>query len=413
MSDQQALARIEPGEDESGLTLRDHVYHALKSGFLPGVKDIDAAMALVQKGRELGLQPMQALDGIHIIEGRPSPSASLIAALIARAHGDDALIPVVWDNTQCTISFKRRSWATRAEFTYTIDDAKRAGLTGKKPWQMNPASMLFARCVSTIGRRMFADALAGLGPVEDLDDDDEPMPNDLPARPVFDAAYWCARWFTTVEKDSRFDTDEARADFLRYHTQGEYDSLKAYLHDHIEDAGRLISAVETAIAVGDYSMLRDQPAPADYSEFADLIAPEMAEAGQIRRNGATPDPKPTPPPDDIDEPAPADDLPDRLDEQTEILDEIHERIAATLATGAAARSKAPDEDAAAIKRVLRQIVGSDERKVTALFKQLVGREMSTANPLKRGEGDVLRDYIRGTNRQRLQAFAPPQGAMLS
>lgn len=408
---EQALTRIEPGQDETGLSLRDHVFNALTAGYLPGIKSLDAAMALVQKGRELGLQPMQALEGIHIIEGKPSLGASLIAGLITRSHGDDALIPVVWDNTQCTISFKRRGWTTRGEFTYTIDDAKRAGLTGKKPWTMNPASMLFARCVSTIGRRMFADALAGLGPVEDLDDVDEPQPGDMPERPVYDAAYWCKRWFTTV-KGSRFDTDAAREDFIEHFSGGDYLSLKAFLADRIEDAGRLISAVETAIAVGDYSMLRDyeEPAPADFVDLTDVIAPEMADGGHIRRNGATPDPKPIEPPDDIDEPAPEENL-DRLDEQTELLDEVHEKLAAARRK-ANGRGKRADYDASRIRRVLREVLGNDERRITGVLKDLLDREASSEAPMTQAEAEVLLDYC-NNRRERLQVFAPPQGALLS
>src|SRR5262245_58144478 len=39
----------------------------------------------IEMGESLGLVPIQAINSIHVIEGKPSASADLIAALIRRA----------------------------------------------------------------------------------------------------------------------------------------------------------------------------------------------------------------------------------------------------------------------------------------------------------------------------------------
>lgn len=43
-----------------------------------------------------------------------------------------------------------------------MEDAKRANLTGKGPWVTYPAAMLRARCISSMARAMFPDALSGV-----------------------------------------------------------------------------------------------------------------------------------------------------------------------------------------------------------------------------------------------------------
>jgi hypothetical protein len=53
-----------------------------KSGFLPAAIKTDAqAVAIIQAGRELGLGVMEALRSINVIQGKPTLSAELMAAL--------------------------------------------------------------------------------------------------------------------------------------------------------------------------------------------------------------------------------------------------------------------------------------------------------------------------------------------
>lgn len=140
-----------------------------KSGLLPrSIKTPQAAALIIQAGRERNLPPTFALAHIHVIEGTPTTDAQVIGALIYREHGDNALIPVESTAQVATYRYKRRGWPQAQEFSYSIEDAKRAGLLGKDNWQKNPGAMLRARCVSAIGRLAFQDVVGGLYTGEEI-----------------------------------------------------------------------------------------------------------------------------------------------------------------------------------------------------------------------------------------------------
>lgn len=133
-----------------------------QSGLLPAhIKNSQAAFAIVAKGWELGIPPMYALSNIVVIQGKPTANAELMAALIYRDHGDDALAFPDSSNDACTTRYKRRGWLQASSYTFTIADAKRAGLTGGN-WDKYPAAMLRARCISAVARMAFPDTIGGL-----------------------------------------------------------------------------------------------------------------------------------------------------------------------------------------------------------------------------------------------------------
>ena len=121
----------------------------------------EAVVAVVLTGHELGLGPMQSLQTIDLIHGRPTLSPEGMRALVlSQGH---ALI-VEANDTAATIKCHRREWAsgTWASFTFTIADAERAGLLGKFAWSTYPRAMLTARATGEACRATFADVLAGV-----------------------------------------------------------------------------------------------------------------------------------------------------------------------------------------------------------------------------------------------------------
>ena len=48
-----------------------------------------------------------------------------------------------------------------SKFSYTIEEAKQAGLLGKDSWKNYPAAMLRARAVSIVARAVFPDSIMG------------------------------------------------------------------------------------------------------------------------------------------------------------------------------------------------------------------------------------------------------------
>lgn len=191
MSSQLAvMANLIPAEREVETMLRlADIF--LKSGLMPSaVKTPAAAFTIIQTGRELGIPPMAAIRGIAVIDGKPTVSADLMAALIQREHGDDAVrfLPEECDERRATGLYRRRGWNTYSRFVYTIEDANRAGLTGKRNWQTHPAAMLRARWLSSVAKMAFNDTCNGLYLPEELNPDvrvDEAGAIvEMPAEPV-------------------------------------------------------------------------------------------------------------------------------------------------------------------------------------------------------------------------------------
>lgn len=114
-------------------------------------------LLLAETGSMLGLHPMAALQSIHIIDGKPTLSANLLAALVRRAgHRLRVTTSGSWDAG----TFVARAELTRSDdpdFTFKVewskDRAKRAGLLGKKgPWQSYPEAMSKSRAITEVIR---------------------------------------------------------------------------------------------------------------------------------------------------------------------------------------------------------------------------------------------------------------------
>lgn len=136
----------------------------------------------VQMGAELGLQPMQAIQNIAVINGRPALwGDAALAVVSAHPECEDVVEKIDGEGeamtASCTIKRKGREPVVR-KFGYT--EAKRAGLWGKEgPWKTYPQRMLQMRARSWAMRDAFADALRGIGVVEEVRD--IPQPKDIEA----------------------------------------------------------------------------------------------------------------------------------------------------------------------------------------------------------------------------------------
>lgn len=141
----------------------------VKSGLLPThIKTPQAAVAIILKGSELGVPAMYALSNIVVIGGKPTANAELMLSLIYRDQGDDAVQVVETTKERCTVSYKRRSWRERQSYTFSMEDARTAGLVKAGPWTSYPAAMLRARCISAVARMAFPDSIGGLYTAEEL-----------------------------------------------------------------------------------------------------------------------------------------------------------------------------------------------------------------------------------------------------
>lgn len=138
-----------------------------------------AVLAVVLRGREMGMGPLEACHSMHNIEGRVVLDATAQLALAKRAG-----VRCQWSETTDQIATLHMSRGGE-EFvsTYTIAMAKRAGLAGRATWAKYPEAMLRARAI-TAGIRAFCPDVLGAGAVYDRDeiaDEPTPAPSRRPA----------------------------------------------------------------------------------------------------------------------------------------------------------------------------------------------------------------------------------------
>lgn len=139
-----------------------------ESGLLPSwIKNPMAALAVIQKGAELGLQPMYSLSRISMIQGKPCCDAEGMAAMIYRDHGPNALAFIETTPEVCTVEYRRQG-GKPGRLSFTIEDARRAGLLTKDTWKGYPQAMLRARAISAAARMAFPDTIGGLYTPEEL-----------------------------------------------------------------------------------------------------------------------------------------------------------------------------------------------------------------------------------------------------
>jgi hypothetical protein len=118
----------------------------------------DEIAACILYGSELDLPPMTSLRTIDVIQGRPTLSANAMRGL-AMKDGIRFRLDETTE-TRCVMSAARPggAWTT---VTWTIDQAKRLGLTNKDNWKNQPGVMLIARATSQLCRLVAANVLIG------------------------------------------------------------------------------------------------------------------------------------------------------------------------------------------------------------------------------------------------------------
>jgi hypothetical protein len=174
------------------------------SGLAPySMKSKEAVCAAVMYGMEIGLPPMQAVQSIAVIGGRPTIYGDAAIALVRQSgllasfretiegEGDERA-------GVCRVSrFHPSGEIEEIVERFSVAQAKTAGLWDKRgrsgeatPWQLYPDRMLRARARGFALRDLFADVLKGLRIYEEAADIElQAIPDrDPPAPPAPPAA---------------------------------------------------------------------------------------------------------------------------------------------------------------------------------------------------------------------------------
>ena len=143
-------------------------------------------MVCVQWGYELGLAPMQALQNIAVINGKPSVYGDAMAALVQASpvcEGIEETLENADSSNPVAVCIAKRKNRTPVTAKFSVEDAKRAGLWGKQgPWTAYPKRMLQMRARGFALRDAFPDVLKGLISAEEAED----YPTENSGQPIKD-----------------------------------------------------------------------------------------------------------------------------------------------------------------------------------------------------------------------------------
>lgn len=169
-----AVRAIVPQDFDSAWRIANAV---VKAGMSPkGLETAEKAMVAIMHGLEIGLTPMNALQSIAVVNGRPVVWGDGAIGLV-RGSGllewmDERLDGAVTnDGCTATCTVKRQGEPKPIRGVFSVADAKRAGLWSKTgPWTQYPQRMLQMRARAFALRDGFADVLKGIGIREEVED---------------------------------------------------------------------------------------------------------------------------------------------------------------------------------------------------------------------------------------------------
>lgn len=129
----------------------------------------EAIFTIIVKARELGLKVTTALDGFHIIEGKPSASADMIRALAERHPECEYFRLIESTADSATWETKHRRHPEPTRYTYTLAEARQAGLSSGN-WSKRPRDMVTKTAASKLARIVYPGATLGLYCPEEMTD---------------------------------------------------------------------------------------------------------------------------------------------------------------------------------------------------------------------------------------------------
>lgn len=159
-------------------------------------------LAVMLYGQDLGLSPMQAVQGIYVVKGKPQISGQLWIAL-AKQRGHRVFVPcrqcgeapekhpaaghpyvADHDTTRCTVRVVRGDTGETHAETFTIEDARTAKLLTNDNWSKYPKRMLLWRAATDCLRFIAPEIALGFYAWGDDVTDEAPTVEQVVAEPV-------------------------------------------------------------------------------------------------------------------------------------------------------------------------------------------------------------------------------------
>jgi hypothetical protein len=155
---------LTPYESPDALLSKANVL--LRSGFLPPhIKRPEQAVAIMLRGKELGIGPMEALSSINMIQGKVSSSTQLMLALIYRSGLLEDISMTEGDPSTCTMT---RVGMQPHTVEFGSDRAKKMRLMNKDNYKKFPEIMFMWRAIAICARRVFPDVIGAIYTADEL-----------------------------------------------------------------------------------------------------------------------------------------------------------------------------------------------------------------------------------------------------
>ena len=174
--EQSFSLQLEPQSSTAALKLAHLLF---ESRLYTKFQTTEAILAVILRGRALGLDATTALDAFHVVEGKPTMSAPLIIGLCLSSPTCEYFDCSETTPEQATWKTKRKNHDQRT-YTYTWEMAQRSGVPGQcfgrqsrsgKPsqWDKYPETMLRWRCGCELARMVYPDVVGGLYMPEEIE----------------------------------------------------------------------------------------------------------------------------------------------------------------------------------------------------------------------------------------------------
>jgi len=161
---------LEPVGLKQAMTLATAIHVSKR---YPGYTCPEDVLMAIMTGREFGMTTQAALRSIHLVEGKPTLSAALMAGLVLRSGTCEQFEFIERTKERAVLRIKRTGWKTHQDVTYSVEDAKQAGKFKVTPtstdgkdrrnmWEKDPAAMCVARCQAIGARLGWPDVLANV-----------------------------------------------------------------------------------------------------------------------------------------------------------------------------------------------------------------------------------------------------------
>jgi len=125
----------------------------------------------IQWGREIGLKPLQALQNIAVINGRPCLWGDAVLAMVRGSGLVEDYREDFHDATfTATCTIKRKGQPSPIVRTFSKAEAEKAGLWDRNTWKSYPKRMAQMRARAFALRDGFADVLKGIAVAEEQED---------------------------------------------------------------------------------------------------------------------------------------------------------------------------------------------------------------------------------------------------